>query len=57
MMAQERMVNKNVIFPSDEFCNFHDGHGTVLDSQHYTHPCFDDVTTAPFWVFFCYADI
>ena len=26
-------------FPSDEFCNFHDGHGSVLDSQHYIHPC------------------
>ena len=38
MMAQERMVNKNVIFPSDEFCNFLDGHGSVLDSQHYIHP-------------------
>jgi hypothetical protein len=22
----------------DEFCNFHDGHGSVLDSQHYIHP-------------------
>jgi hypothetical protein len=25
--------------PSDEFCIFYDGAGSVLDSQHYIHPC------------------
>ena len=25
--------------PSDEFFNFYDGTGLVLDSQHYIHPC------------------
>ena len=25
--------------PSDEFCNFYDAAGSVLDSQHYIHPC------------------
>ena len=30
---------KTGVFPSDEFCNFYDGHGSVLDSQHYIHPC------------------
>ena len=29
----------NKFFCSDEFCNFYDGHGSVLDSQHYIHPC------------------
>jgi hypothetical protein len=25
--------------PADEFCNFCDAAGSVLDSQHYIHPC------------------
>ena len=25
-------------FSLDEFCNFYDGAGSVLDSQHYIHP-------------------
>ena len=28
----------NKLFCSDEFCNFYDGAGSVLDSQHYIHP-------------------
>ena len=30
----------NVFSTSAEFCNFYDGAGSVLDSQHYIHPWF-----------------
>ena len=35
----EKWIDKNIrSFLSDEFFNFHDGDGSVLDSQHYIHP-------------------
>ena len=34
-----------MFFPSDELCNFHDSHGSVLDSQHYIHPWTQYVTS------------
>ena len=34
----EKLLDKKNDFPSDEFCNFYDGAGSVLDSQHYIHP-------------------
>jgi hypothetical protein len=30
---------QDFLFPSAEFCNFYDSAGSVLDSQHYIHPC------------------
>ena len=34
------LKNNYIIFsPLDEFCNFYDSAGSVLDSQHYIHPC------------------
>ena len=28
-----------IFSPPAEFCNFYDSAGSVLDSQHYIHPC------------------
>ena len=35
--------------PSDEFFNFYDGAGSVLDSQHYIHPCAYEGDFGSFW--------
>ena len=32
------LLKNRYFFPSDEFCNFYDSAGSVLDSQHYIHP-------------------
>ena len=39
---KKKRIDKKCIFPSDEFSDFYDGHGSVLDSQYYIHPwtCF-----------------
>ena len=34
----EICLKSNLFPPSDEFCNFCDAAGSVLDSQHYIHP-------------------
>ena len=31
----------NFFSPLNEFCNFYDAAGSVLDSQHYIHPCLE----------------
>ena len=36
--ALENQSNLRKNLPSDEFCNFYDSAGSVLDSQHYIHP-------------------
>ena len=38
--VNEKRIDKKCIFPSDEFSDFYDGHGSVLDSQDYIHPWF-----------------
>ena len=35
----------------DEFCNFYDGHGSVLDSQHYINPWTNKGTLFLFQIF------
>ena len=42
-------INRYFFSPSDEFCNFYDSAGSVLDSQHYIHPCSSQLSRFPQW--------